>query len=216
MSVYHLGHISAFSVLLPLAVAIGKWRTIWRKFSLLVVFLFIGGISDLISYVSIKSHGNNTVNSNVYQLLEFVLLVWMFKRWPSPRKGYFLNIILVIGMVLWVLDYWVINSIFQYSSMFRVSGSILLVFVCIDQINFSILNRDNSVIRSRMLIKIGFVSYFFYKAFIESFDLFGSQVLYPYSVQFWYIQCSLSILLNVLIAIAFLCYRSRPTHSILM
>jgi hypothetical protein len=215
MTVYNLGHISAFSVLLPLAIVIWKWHAIWRKFSLLVVYLLIGGISDLISYVSIKSHGNNTVNSNVYQLAEFVLLVWLFKRWPSIRKGYFHNTILIIGIVLWMLDYCIINSIFQYSSMFRVSGSILLVFVCVDQINFSILNRDNSVIVSRMLVKIGFVTYFFYKAFIESFDLFDSHILYPYSVQFWYIQCSLSILLNVLIAIAFLCYRSKPTHSIL-
>lgn len=215
MSVYYLGHVSAFSVLLPLAVALWKRGPLWRKFPLLIVFVLMGGISDLASYAAIKLRGNNIVVSNVYQLLEFMLLVLMFERWRDKRNSCFHYSILCTGIVLWVSDFFMIHSITDYSSLFRVAGSILLVFMCTDQINFTILNRCDSIIRSRMLVKAGLVAYFFYKAFIESFDLFGSDVLYPYSLQFWYIQCGLSILLNVLIAIAFLCYRSKPTRSIL-
>ncbi|NCI51325.1 hypothetical protein GWC95_15460 [Sediminibacterium roseum] len=153
--------------------------------------------------------------SNIYQLIEFVLLVLVFKKWPSTRKNYFHQIILVMGIIVWIIDYYIAHSLAEYSSMFRVLSSILLVFVCVDQINFTLLNRESSIIFSRMLIKTGFVVYFFYKAFIESFDLFDIKSKYPYSAKFWYIQCSLSILLNLLIAIAFICYRTKPTRSIL-
>lgn len=215
MTVYDLSHISAFSVSLPLSVAIWKRYSIWRKFSLLVILLLIGAASDFISYLSIKHHGSNILCANIYQIVEFSLLVWLFKTWPSTRKSNFHLIIFTMGLALWIIDFLIVNSLYTYSSMFRVTGSMLLVFVCIDQINFTILNRDDSISFSRMLIKVGFVLYFFYKAVIESFDLFGTQIQFPYSAQFWYIHDSLSILLNVLIAIAFICYRTKPTQSIL-
>ena len=215
MTAYNLSIISAFSVLLPLAAAIWKRQVIWRKFSFLVLILLVGGLNDLASYLAIKIHGDNMVNGNVYQLVEFVLLVCLFKKWPSYRQNYFHSVILGIGILLWVLDFCILHSLRENSSVFRVFGSILLVFVCINQINYTILNRENSIIFPRMLIKVGFALYFLYKSFIESFELFAIPIHYPYYARFWYVQCGISILLNVLITIAFVCYRSTPPRSIL-
>lgn len=215
MTAYNLSIISAFSVLLPLAAAIWKRQVIWRKFSLLVLLLLIGGLNDLASYLVIERHGNNMVNSNVYQLVEFVLLVWLFKKWPSNRQNYFHSIILCIGILLWISNFCILHSFRENSAVFRVFGSILLVFVCVNQINYTILNRENSIIFPRMLIKVGFALYFLYKAFIASFELFPIPIHFPYYAQLWYIQCGISILLNVLITIAFVCYRSTPPRSIL-
>lgn len=207
--------ISAFSVLIPIGASIWKRHEIWRKFSLLILFLITGGITDFISYQSMKLYGSNTIISNIYQIVEFVILIWMFNRWPTKRKSRFHSMIILIGIIIWIIDFCIINSLKEYSPIFRVFGSMLIVFVCIDQINYTILNRENSIIISRMLIKIGFVLYFFYKALVESFDLLHTDIQYTYSDRFWFIQNSLSILLNIFITIAFLCYRSKPTRSIL-
>lgn len=215
MTQYKLSIISAFSVLLPLASAYWKRHSIWPKFSLLVTFLIVGGVNDLVSYILIKANGSNIINSNFYQLIEFILLIWLFKNWPSSRKNYFHHIVLLIGTSVWILDFCILHSISHYSSLFRVFGSILLIYVFIDQIIYTILNRENSIIFSKMLIKIGLVIYFLYKTFIESIQLFPTQFYLDWDTHFWFIECSLNILLNLLITIAFLCFRSIPNRSIL-
>ncbi len=215
MTPYQFSHISAFSVLLPLAITYWKRHMIWRKFSLLVIILILGGFNDVVSFISIKLRHTNTLNSNIYQLVEFVMIVWLFRRWPSVRRNYFHQIVMTLGIVIWTLDFFVFHSLVENSALFRVLGPILLIYVIVDQINYTLLNRDNSIIVSRMLIKGGFVLYFLYSTFVETIELFPSQIQYPYFPQLWYIQGCVSILLNVLISIAFICHREKPTYSIL-
>lgn len=215
MNLYSISHISAFSILLPLAVAIWKYKRIGRKYFLLVVLLLIGGINDVASYCIISFKGSNTFNDNIYQLVEFVLLVLLFKRWPSERNSRFHSLILIIGLTAWIIDNCIYHSPFENTSVYRLVCAVLIVFVCIDQVNLMILNRHTSIIASDMMICIGLLLYHLYAAIIESFQLFPIQMNRPFYMRLWFVHCSLSILTNILITIAFICHQTKPNYTIL-
>jgi hypothetical protein len=215
MNLYFISHISAFSILLPLAVAIVKQKSIGRKYFLLVVLLVIGGINDVASYVIIKAKGANTFNDNIYQLIEFIFLVLLFKKWPSERRSRFHIIILITGITAWIIDNGIFHTPFDNTSVYRLICAILVLFVCIDQVNFVLLNRHTSIFTSELLICGGLILYHLFAAFIESFQLFAVQIQRPFYMWLWVIHCLLSILTNLLIAIAFLCHRSKPNYTIL-
>ena len=215
MNLYFISHISAFSFLLPIAVAIGKHKSIARKYFLLVVLLVIGGINDGVSYLIIESKGSNTFNDNLYQLIEFIFLVLLFKKWPSERRNRFHLIILATGITAWIIDNCIVHTPFDNTSVYRLVCAILIVFACIDQVNFVLINRHTSVITPDLLICGGLILYHLFAAFIESFQLFAVQLQRPFYMWLWFIHCLLSILTNLLISIAFVCHRSKPNYTIL-
>jgi hypothetical protein len=215
MNLYSISHISAYSILFPIAIAIIKHKSIGRKYFLLVILLVIGGINDAASYVIINAKASNTFNDNIYQLIEFIFLVLLFKRWPSERCNRFHLIILITGIAAWIIDNCIVHTPLDNTSVYRLICAILVVFVCVDQVNFVLLNRHTSIITSDMLICGGLILYHLFAAFIESFPLFAVQMQRPFYMWLWFIHCLISILTNLLISIAFLCHRSKPNYTIL-
>ncbi len=215
MDLFTFSHISAFSILIPIAVAIVKRKSIRRKYFPLVVLLVAGALNDLVSYFAIRSFGNNTFNSNVYVLIEFVLLVWLFRRWAYRRRNDFLFVVLIMGVFVWILDNCVLHTPFANTSLFWMTGSILMVYICIDRINLVIFNAPNSIIASDVMICIGLLVYHIYKAFLETFQVFPIPMHKALYMNLWVIHCLLSTVINLLFSIAFLCLRSKPISTIL-
>jgi hypothetical protein len=215
MTPFKLSIVSAISVLLPIVNCNLEEAFDWRKYFLLVLYLFIGGLNDLAGYVLILSKGLILSMSNLFQLLEFIMIVIFYKGLSSEKTNRYHKIILVVGIMAWVLDNLILHNPSDFNSLFRLIGPMLLILVCVDQINNVLLNRHISIIASEMFITAGFVLYLLYKAFIESFHLFPIHIQCPFYVKLWFIQCFINILLNVLISIAFLCHRSKPTFTIL-
>ncbi len=215
MNLFFISHISAFSIVFPIVTAYWKRRSIGRKYFLLIVLLIIGGLNDVASYFIIKMKSNNTFNDNIYQLIEFILLVWLLRRWPSERKNRFHLVIMIIGVSAWITDNCIYHTPFDNTSVYRLVCAILIVFVCIDQVNHVLLSRHNSINTSDLLICGGLILYHLYAAFIESLQLFPVHLGRPFYMRLWVIHCCLSILTNILISIAFICHRSKPSYTIL-
>ncbi len=215
MSIYSISHISAFSVLIPFVAAYWKRRSMGRKYFLLIALLIVGAVNDLISLMTIIHKGNNTVNSNIYQLVEFALIVWMLRKRLYESNGTFHAIILIIGTFTWTLDNLVLHTIFDNNSIFRLIAPILIVFACVDKINYVLLNRSMPSTVPDILIIVALLVYHAYRGFLESFQLFPVKMVIPFYMKLWFIQCLLSILTNITFAIAFLCLRFRSSSTIL-
>lgn len=215
MAAYTISCLSALSILLPLSAIGWKWKCIWGRYHFLIALIISGGLIELLSYLMIRVKNTNHLISNIYPLLEFVLLVCLFKRWPAVRNSYFHFCILLFGVVVWIADNLLFHSIYDVNSFFRLVSSLMLVWVCIDQVNLILLNRTISIIRSDMLICIAFLMANLYQAFIEVFLLYTIQVHTHYFSRLWMIHNGLNILTNLMITIAFLCHRTKPTYSIL-
>lgn len=215
MTAFEFCHLSSFSILIPLSAICWKWKCISKKYLFLAVLLIIGALSDLISYVTIKLYGHNTVNGNIYLLVEFILFGFLFKRWPSKRVSRFHLFIIIVGVLLWVADNLMLHSLFANNSMSRLGCYFLLVGICIDQLVSTLLNRASFIILSDILICMAFLFHYSYRAFIESFLLYTTHLDSSYFISLWVIDNGLNILTNLMITLAFICYRHKPTYSIL-
>lgn len=215
MTAFEFCHLSSFSILIPLSAICWKWKGISKNYLFLVVLLIIGALCDLISYVTIKVYGQNTVNGNIYLLVEFVLFGFLFNRWPSERGNRFHLLIITVGVLVWVTDNLILHSLFTSNSMSRLVCYCLLVSICIDQLVSTMLHRATSIILSDILIGLAFLFHYTYRAFIESFLLYTSHLDSSYFIRLWIIDNGLNILTNLMITLAFLCHRHKPTYSIL-
>jgi hypothetical protein len=215
MTAFEFCHLSSFSILVPLSAVAWKWTGISKKYPFLVLLLIIGAFSDLTSYITIKVYGQNTLNGNIYLLLEFVLFGFLFKRWPSYRSSRFHLLILSAGVLVWVGDNLIVHTLFSNNSMSRLVCYVLLVSICIDQLVSTLLNRAGSVILSDILICLAFLFHYIYRAFIESFQLYTTHLEPSYFIRLWVIDNGLNILTNLMITVAFICHRHKPTYSIL-
>lgn len=208
-------HLTAFSVLIPLSAICWKWKSISQQYSFLVVLLIIGAFSDLISYLTIRFYGHNIVNGNLYLLIEFILFGLLFKQWPSNRYNRFHLWIITAGIMVWIVDNLIVHSLFTSNSISRLVCYILLVSISIDQLISTILHRATSVTKTAILICMAYLFHYSYRAFIESFLLYTTHLDVSYFIRLWFIDNGLNILTNLMITIAFLCHRHKPTYSIL-
>lgn len=215
MTAFAFSHLCAFSILAPLSAVGWKWSGISRQYPLLVLLLIIGALSDLISYITIRFCGHNTVNGNIYLLVEFILFGLLFKKWPSERSNRFHVLILSAGVLVWIVDNFIVHSLFASNSLSRMVCYFLLVSICIDQLVTTLLNRATSIMLSDILIGLAFLFHYLYRAFIESFILYTTHLDSSYFIQLWVIDNALTILTNLMITVAFLCHRHKPTYSIL-
>lgn len=212
---FYIFHISAFTVLIPIIISCWFRMYVRRKYFLLSALLIVGALNDLVSYLAIVSNGTNTFNGNLFKLVEFVMIVLFFRRWTADRKNRFHFVILIIGVFTWILDNCLLHTPFDNTSIFRLVGSILLVMVCVDQVINAIMNRQNSRLLSDMLICGSLILYFLYMAFIESFQLFPIRMERPFYEKLWVIHSLINVFTNLMISIAFLCYRTKPNYTIL-
>lgn len=215
MDLTDYSHISAFSVLIPLITAAVKRKSMKREYVPLIILLVVGGLNDLASLFAIMNYGYNTVNSNLYVLIEFILLTWMFSRWLKERSKTFLYGILICGILCWILDNFILNDLSDNNSLFWMTGSILLVYICIDYINLVIFNRLNSIIIPKMIICVTLLFYNIFKAFLESFHVFAIPHNESFFIQLLAVHSISSIIINLLFSIAFLCLPPKPTPTLL-
>jgi hypothetical protein len=212
---FSIFHISAFTVLIPIIISSWYGLYIGRKYFLLSALLIVGALNDVISYFTIVCTGTNTFNGNLYKLVEFSMMVLFFRRWTINKKNHYHFVILFIGIFIWILDNCILHTPFDNTSIFRLIGSILLVWVCVDQVFHAVLNRQNSQLLSDMLICGSLILYFLYMAFIESFQLFPIKMERPFYMKLWVIHSLINVFTNLMISIAFLCHRTKPNYTIL-
>lgn len=215
MTAYLLCHLTAFSILIPLSAICWKWNSVSHQYLLLIILLVIGGLSDLISYVTIQFYGHNIVNGNLYLLIEFVLFGLLFKKWSSTPNNRFHLWIITAGVLVWAVDNLIIHSLLTSNSFSRLVCYVLLVSISIDQLISTILHRATSVSKTAILICLAYLFHYSYRAFIESFILYTTHLDSSYFMRLWVIDNVLNILTNLMITVAFLCHRHKPTYSIL-
>jgi hypothetical protein len=156
-------------VVLPLAIGLIRLKKIksdYRPFFWLIV---LAVLTELFSFISIRLFRNNAVVSNVYYLLECMLILYQFYRWrfhAQPRKWYW--VIPALFLLIWIIENLILFKIVLFSPVFRISYSFLLVVLSINEINYLITHENRHLFRNaRFLICIAFIIYFLFQILFE-------------------------------------------------
>ncbi len=169
--------ISQLSAIPPALIGIFRYKKISPVYYPFVYFCWAGLAAEIISLTSTFVYHTNAVGSNIYVLVEYLLILWQFKNWRLFQKGtrYF-ELCLVLVPLIWVTDIAIVHPITRFSSVYRMIYSLLIVLFSINSINeLFFVERRNILRNSRFLISLAFLVYFTFKGLFEIYFLFHMQ-----------------------------------------
>jgi hypothetical protein len=197
------------SIIIAAVIAVFRFKAISSNYYPFIILIWLGLLNESISLALISGGYRNTVNSNVFVLCDYLLILLQFYKWnrSGPLRYY---IMAAIGFAVWTTDNFIMNSIDQNNSVFRVFYSFIVVFFSIDKIN-SIIIFENLRIRKNatFLICAGFIFYYILKACVESFNMIHLGLTGSLLRKFWFILYIVNFITNLLFALAVLWIPTR-------
>ncbi|HEY0677723.1 MAG TPA: hypothetical protein VGD17_05525 [Chitinophagaceae bacterium] len=200
------------SVLLPLLIGLIRIRKIERSFHPFLVLIMLAALTELLSFISIKMFQTNAIVSNVYCLLECLLILYQFYRWhfhARHRKWYW--VIPAALSLVWIIENLVFMKITDFGPVFRISYAFLIVVLSINEINYLITHENRQLFRNaRFLICIGFIIYFLYQILFEgSLNAAAEESNPVISNRIISLAVYINVLVNLIFAAAMLCIPAK-------
>lgn len=170
-----LSFLFSLSILPAAILGVIRFNKINKSYYPFIYLCWLAVLVEIISYLLIRAGLFTQLPSNVYILIEALLLVWQFRLWGSFERRPRTYPILLTGFVLfWIVDNFFIAGIHNTSSYSRIGFSLTLVILGIDQINRMIVRERKSFLtNAKFLICIAIIIFFSYKIAIEAFFLYA-------------------------------------------
>lgn len=202
------------SIIIAGIIAMIRFKSIISDYYPFIFIIWLGLVNESLSLIMIYSARSNAINSNVFVLLEYGLILFQFYKWnDSNSKKYYL--LAGLGLLIWIADNFIINSIAQNNSLFRVFYSFVIVFFSIDQVNKMIIYEKGVLLKNAMfIICITFLFYYGCKAFVEAFNVFHSALSNMLLKNLWIILYFVNVIANVLYALAILCLPTKQKFTL--
>ena len=206
--------ISHFSIVIPAFLSLFKINHAIKFYLPFVLFMWIGLLNETISYVFIIKSQSNMINSNIYTLIEYFIILAQFAVWNGkPVKQYIL--FAIGGLLIWLLDNVYLHTLTDNNSIFRLSYSLVIVLFSLDQYNKVITYEKGRLItNATFLMCSGFILYFGCKAFLESFNIFHVGLSGLFLGRIFFILSMVNFLANLLYSLSILCIPKKREFSL--
>ena len=201
--------ICSHSILIASVMACFRVKAILKDYYPFVFLLWTGLLNETISLSLLYTGHSNTVNSNIFVLLEFLLILYQFYRWNDRRPNMYV-LIAFAGISVWIADNFLLNSIQQNNSVFRVFYSFVVLLFSIDKINQIIIFENSNLKNNAMfLICLTFIFYYGFKACVESFNMIHLGLSRSFLQKLWMVLNFVNLITNLLFALAILWIPTR-------
>jgi hypothetical protein len=201
-----ISEIFALSILIPAAIALVRFNDVDRSFYPFFVLLWIGALNEVLSVVLLSLGYPTLINNNIYVLGEALSILWFFRNVGAEflKKGIFL-LLASSFIIFWLVENFIIGTITQISSYFRIYYSFVVVILSITTVNHQIVSITKSLLKLPLfLITIGFIIYFTYKILVEAFWVYGLNNSRQFQQNVYAIMMYLNLFVNLLFALAVL------------
>ena len=172
---YTIRLIFSFSIIIPVVISWIRFKKINPAYYPFIFLLWLGLLNEILNYTIVKITHSNAVNSNIYALLESLLITWQFYTWKlfSRHKSLYIFIICAFAGV-WITENFIISAITSISSYFRIIYSFIIVLMSIAVINMLLVRERKFMITNPVfLLCITFIIYYTYNVLVETFWLYG-------------------------------------------
>lgn len=162
-------------ILVPAATGLLRFRKINRFYYPIIFCIWLGSLVEITSVILVLYRHSNAVVSNIYVLIESLLLLWQFKRWKLfKKKKQLFSISIALFSILWLLENFYFSTIFNFCSYFRILYSFITVLMSIVIINQLVVSERKSLLKnSSFLLCVGLVFYYTLQALVEAFWVYG-------------------------------------------
>jgi hypothetical protein len=213
MNSYWFSWVMSYSILIAALIGIIRYRSIHSAYKPFIWIIWLGSLNEIISTLSIVSNRTNTVNSNIYVLIELLLFLYVFYRWRQLTKRSML-ILLAFLSLIWITDNLIRHDLTTTNAVFRAFASFILAFLAIGQINILIVNEKKLLRNGRFIISLGMLIFFSYKSFVEVFYAIPYKMPDAFYQKLFAILIIINFISNILYAIASLCLPSKPAYTL--
>ena len=165
----------SFCIIIPVIIGFARFSKINRAYYPFIFCILLGLVNEVLSYCLVLSGHYNTVNCNIFMLLESLLLLWQFKNWGLFQKNKILLPVIVAVLVsTWVLENFIFFKITHYSSYFLITYSFLISFMSISIINRLIITERKRLVKNpTFILCVAFVMYYMFSVLSEAFWIYG-------------------------------------------
>jgi hypothetical protein len=164
----------SFSNVIADVISIIKYRYVDRRYYPLFYFFWLGSINEIINTFLIKHKSTTIVNSNIYVLLEFFLLLWFLYNFDSSRLKLMSKALAGFLLLCWNVEAFYIKTPWEFLVFFRILDSYTIVLLSLYVLNLQLMNSIKDVaFRSNVLLCSAFIVYFSYKSFVYTFWAYG-------------------------------------------
>jgi len=200
------------SILFPIIIGLIRFKTIKVEHLPFFLLLIAGVITEVASFFLIEKNTSNAIPTNIFELIEWLLLSYQFYIWGFLKKKKRLFFLLFVFPVLvWLVENIIFKKITVFSPYFRILDAFLITLMSITEINFKITHDNKNLFRSaKFIICIGLILFFVYQILYEwayQISIIGeaTRLTSTISSLFSYI----SALANIIFGIAFLVMQSH-------
>jgi hypothetical protein len=203
---YEIIDLLSYSVAIAAIIGLIRINKIDRTFIPFIILMFLGLLNESLSSFLIRKGYSNAINANIYSLLEAMLITLFFKKlglFDRVKKMYLW--LLILFVVVWVTENFIISKITAFNSYFNITYSFAIVLMSITMINRVIIEAKKALLTSSVfLICIGFTIFFIYAALIEIFWVYGLNSSPEFSTSVYRIMTYINLLVNLIYALAIL------------
>jgi len=174
--------------------------------------LVLGLLTELLVFFFFPE-SKSALPSNIYYLIEALLLLWQFKNWKNILKQpHRLPLFIALFVVVWIVDYLLIGNLLTYRLWFQVVAALTLILMAINQMNFLIENDRYTLTKNPIfLICVGIILFFSYKIIAEIFFQYAPQMTIRQNI--FVIEAYLNVLYNILLFLAVLCITPKKVFT---
>lgn len=194
----------SLSIIAPVIVGMVRYRNIPVSYHPLFYLLLIGLGNELVCYFYFYNT-SNALPTNIYFLLEFLMFAWLFRGWKNILRNTLLFRVIVISLLLtWFVENIALGNIEEFSPIFQIAYSMLLVLLAVNQLNWLVVNEKGRIITNAIfIICIAVIIFFSYKVLTEVFYYYAP--IQSIKNGIFVIQAYMNVGYNLLLAIAILC-----------
>lgn len=196
----------SFSIFIAGIIALIRFNKINKCYYPFLYCIWIACVNELLSFILFKNNSSTSINSNLYVLIESLLIIWLFQRLKRFNKQNYLFLIIAISfLIIWCIENFVVEKITGIAMYFRIYYSLIIVLLSINYLNQMLGSaKEINWKNSDLLLCLGFILFFTYKLLVQSFWLYGLKSSKNFLLTVYPIMVYINLVSNLIYAIAVL------------
>lgn len=207
----------SFSIFMAAIAGIVKIRRVDRAYYPFIMLACIASLNEVISYLSAKYFQTNAINSNLYLLVEALLITFQFYRWNNfegKKKLYCFIQLCIVG--IWLAENYNIHGLLIFNLRFRIFSAFLFVVMSIHMNARLIVHYRKQLYKHPIyLICSGLIIFFTIEILIDCFWTYATNDHPLFQISVFYILMWTNLFVNLIFALAIICIPPKPRYIML-
>lgn len=207
----------ACTIFIPALLALIRLPRINGIYYPFIIFLWIGSANEVVSYFTGKYYHNSATNTNIYGLLEVLIILWQFKKWRSfdKYKSIFYSLI-ALSVIAWFIENFITDSILNYNEYFPDVEAVIIVVLSVIRLNTTLKTERKGLYKNPVfIICICFILFYAYDAIVEILWRYGIGVNNDLGARIYNLIIYINLLVYIFYSYAILCMRRKLPFTML-